>query len=175
VQAVALGMRHRTSTEDDKVTFTLTFADGSIGTVHYLANGHRSFPKERLEVFCSGRILQLDNFRRLQGFGWPGFKKMNLWQQDKGNQACAAAFVEAIRTGKPAPIPFQELIATTLTTFCVVEALKNTAPAMTGLDRTLGMVKSKQDPEPVDMANAGEGKQWVKEIGWTVGSNQRNE
>jgi predicted dehydrogenase/threonine dehydrogenase-like Zn-dependent dehydrogenase len=137
VQAVALGLRHTSFMDDDKVTFTLSFADGSVGTVHYLANGHRSFAKERLEVFCGGRILQLDNFRRLRGFGWPGFKKMNLWRQDKGNQACAAAFVDAIRQGKPSPIPFQELITTTLTTFAVVEALSRREPVVTGFGETI--------------------------------------
>ena len=63
-----------------------------------------------VEVFCAGRVLQLDNFRRLQGFGWPGFGKINLWRQDKGQKACAAAFVQAIQAGGPAPIPFEELI-----------------------------------------------------------------
>jgi predicted dehydrogenase len=51
------------------------FEDGSIGTVHYFANGSKAFPKERLEVFAGGRVLQLDNFRKLTGFGWPGFKQ----------------------------------------------------------------------------------------------------
>lgn len=125
VQAVALGIPHSGFVSSDKVTFTLRFADRSVGTVHYLGNGHRSFAKERLEVFCGGRILQLDNFRRLRGFGWPGFKKMNLWRQDKGNLACVAAFVDAIQHGKPAPISFQDLIATTRSTFAVVEALKS--------------------------------------------------
>jgi predicted dehydrogenase len=90
---------------DDKVTFTLTFADGSFGTVHYWANGHKSFPKERLEVFCAGRILQLDNFRKLRGFGWKGFNGMNLWRQDKGQRACAAAFVDSHCNGRPFPDP----------------------------------------------------------------------
>ncbi len=94
----------------ETVVLQLVFADGSIGTVHYLANGSKSFPKERLEVFCTGRVLQLDNFRRLRGFGWPGFSGMNLWRQDKGQRACAAAFVRAVQTGGPAPIPFDELI-----------------------------------------------------------------
>jgi predicted dehydrogenase len=58
----------------DKASLMLSFADGSTGTVHYLANGHKSFPKERLEVFCGGRVLQLDNFRKLKGYGWPGFR-----------------------------------------------------------------------------------------------------
>ena len=60
----------------DTVSLQLTFADGSMGTVHYFANGSKSFPKERLEIFCAGRILQLDNFEKLRGYGWPGFKRM---------------------------------------------------------------------------------------------------
>lgn len=94
----------------DTVSLSLRFADGSLGTVLYLANGSKSFPKERLEVFAAGRVLQLDNFRRLTGFGWPGFSKMNLWRQDKGQHACAAAFVRALRQGGEAPIPLAELL-----------------------------------------------------------------
>ena len=94
----------------DTVTITLNFADGSMGTVHYFSNGAKAFPKERLEVFAEGRVLQLDNFRRLRGFGWPGFRKMNLWRQDKGQRACAAAFVQAVQLGGPAPIPLEEIL-----------------------------------------------------------------
>lgn len=103
----------------DTVAVSLTFADGSTGTVHYLANGHKSFPKERLEVFCGGRILQLDNFRRLTGYGWHGFHKMSLWRQDKGHNAAVAAFLAAVRDGRPSPIPFEELIEVTRATLQV--------------------------------------------------------
>jgi predicted dehydrogenase/threonine dehydrogenase-like Zn-dependent dehydrogenase len=93
----------------DTVTLQLGFADGSIGTVHYFANGSKAFPKERLEVFAAGRVLQLDNFRTLRGFAWPGFSKMRLWRQDKGQRACSEAFLAGIRQGI-APIPFEELM-----------------------------------------------------------------
>ncbi len=117
VQTTMIGDASGIAVRDDKVSFTLSFEDGSFGSVHYLANGHKSFPKERLEVFCAGRILQLDNFRKLHGFGWPGFRKMNLFRQDKGNAACAAAFIDAIRSGEEAPIPFSELIEVTRVSF----------------------------------------------------------
>lgn len=93
------------SSTGDTITINLHFSDGSLGAVHYFANGNKSFPKERLEVFAGGRVLQLDNFRKLTGFGWPGFKKMSLWRQDKGQKACAAAFHSAIEKGTDAPIP----------------------------------------------------------------------
>lgn len=95
---------------NDTVTLELGFADGSIGTVHYFANGSKSFPKERLEIFASGGVLQLDNYRKLKGFGWPGFNKMNLWRQDKGQFACAQAFLNAISNNEDAPIPFEEIL-----------------------------------------------------------------
>ena len=105
---------HRVSVMDtktrDTVSIELSFADGSIGTVHYFANGCKAFPKERLEVFAAGRVLQLDNFRKLTGFAWPGFTKMNLWKQDKGQKACASAFVQAVASGGASPIPFEELL-----------------------------------------------------------------
>jgi predicted dehydrogenase/threonine dehydrogenase-like Zn-dependent dehydrogenase len=107
--AVALGRHPGMAVTEDKAMITLEFADGSVGTIHYLANGHKAFPKERLEVFCAGRVLQLDNFRSLRGWGWQGFSKLNLWRQDKGQKACAAAFVNAVRAGGPAPIPAEEL------------------------------------------------------------------
>jgi len=123
-QASSMGKAPGVATTDDKASITLEFEDGSIGTILYLANGHKSFPKERLEIFTSGRILQLDNFRRLNGFGWPGFNGMNLWRQDKGQKQCAAAFVRAVQTGGPSPIPLEELMEVSRVTIAVAGALR---------------------------------------------------
>ena len=123
-QVVSLGKLPGVTVSEDKASITLSFADGSIGTIHYLANGHKAFPKERLEVFVSGRILQLDNFRELVGFGWPGFSKMNLWRQNKGQKACAAAFVQAVEQIGQAPIPFDELMEVSRVSIEVAEDLR---------------------------------------------------
>jgi len=117
VQARSVGGSPSDGIRDDKATITLSFADGSIGTIHYLANGDKGFPKERLEIFCGGRILVLDNFRRLIGYGWKGFRGEKLWRQDKGHAAEAAAFVSAGEKGGSPPIPFEELVEVTRTTF----------------------------------------------------------
>ena len=94
----------------DTAIINLRFEDGSIGVINYFANGHKGVPKERLEVYCAGRVLILDNFRKLHGFGWPGFSRMRSWRQDKGQTACVAAFVEAVKNGGPAPIPADQII-----------------------------------------------------------------
>ena len=106
----------------DKATITLRFADGSLGVVHYLANGHKGFPKERLEVFVAGRVLQLDNFRVLRAWGFPGLRTMRLWRQDKGADACVAAFVDALRRGRPSPIPLAEVLEVARVTLQIAEA-----------------------------------------------------
>jgi predicted dehydrogenase/threonine dehydrogenase-like Zn-dependent dehydrogenase len=105
VQARRMGYALGMAITEDKASITLGFEDGSFGTILYLANGAASFPKERVEVFVAGRVLQLDNFRKLKGYGWPGFSKMNLWRQDKGQNACAAAFLQAVEKGVPAISP----------------------------------------------------------------------
>lgn len=98
------------SSTKDTVVINLIFSDGSIGAINYLANGNKSFPKERLEIFADNGILQLDNFRKLRGFEWPGFSKMNLWSQDKGQIACSKAFIEALQKKSSSPISFKEII-----------------------------------------------------------------
>jgi predicted dehydrogenase len=108
---------------DDKASITLGFEDGSFGTIMYLANGSASFPKERVEVFSAGRVLQLDNFRKLRGYGWPGFSKLNLWRQDKGQGSCAAAFLQGLQKGVAA-IPVAEIFEVARVTIEVAQQLR---------------------------------------------------
>ncbi|HHF3408430.1 TPA: bi-domain-containing oxidoreductase [Vibrio alginolyticus] len=124
VQCRRMGDVDSVDITEDKAAIILGFADGSFGTIHYLANGAANFPKERVEVFAAGRVLQLDNFRKLKGFGWPGFSKMNLWKQDKGQTGCAAAFLSAIESGKESPIPPRELFEVARVTIEIAEQLR---------------------------------------------------
>lgn len=93
----------------DTATISIAFKNGSIGTVHYFANGNKDFPKERVEIFANGGILQLDNFKSLASYGFAGVKNQSLWAQDKGHSNCSAEFIKAIAEGKACPIPFAEI------------------------------------------------------------------
>jgi len=93
----------------DTFSIHLRFVDGSIGTVHYFANGNKAFPKERLEVFAAGKVFRLDNYRKLTAWGLSGFRTRRLLSQDKGHQACCSAFLKAIEAGGSPPIPVPEL------------------------------------------------------------------
>lgn len=91
----------------DCVSIQLCFADGSTGTVHYLANGSKDFPKERVEVFAGGKVMVCDNFRVSTEVG--GKRKLKTRKQDKGHAAEVAEFLRAIRDGGAWPIPVEEL------------------------------------------------------------------
>jgi predicted dehydrogenase/threonine dehydrogenase-like Zn-dependent dehydrogenase len=107
----------------DTAHLSLEFADGSMASIEYYANGHRAFPKERVEVFASGRILQLENFRVLRGFGWPKFRGFRTWRQDKGHAACVQAFLRAVASGEPSPIPAEEIFEVSRVAIDVAEQL----------------------------------------------------
>jgi predicted dehydrogenase/threonine dehydrogenase-like Zn-dependent dehydrogenase len=123
--SIMIGGTSGTGVRSDKVTITLSFDNGSFATIHYLAHGGKSFPKERIEVFCENGVLQMDNYRMMTGFDWPGFKRMKLYKQDKGQAACAKAFVDAIRNGKPSPIPYDEVMESSRISIEVAESLKS--------------------------------------------------
>jgi len=127
VEARMMGIAPGVEVREDKMMITLEFADGSLGAVQYLANGSKQFPKERVEVFSQGRVLVLDNFKSLRGHGWPGFRHMKQWRQDKGHDAEIAAFINRITTGGEPLIPWSELDETSLATFAAVERAQ--APA----------------------------------------------
>ena len=122
--ASKMGRNDYVEVKDDKAVITLEFEDGSIGSINYFANGGKIFPKERIEVFCDNAVLQLDNYRKLVGFGWNGFSKMNLWRMDKGQSKCAEVFMDAVRVGGDCPIPQDEIFEVARVSVDIAEMLR---------------------------------------------------
>lgn len=119
-RALPNGGRYR----DDNVVITLEFADGSLGTVTYVANGDRAYSKERLEVFGGGAVAVLDDFRTLVLVrSGRRATERSWWRQDKGHRNEWRAFAAAVRAGGPPPIALEELVATSLASFRAVESL----------------------------------------------------
>jgi len=123
---------------DDKISILLSFADGSVGTVHYFANGSKSYPKETLEIFGDGRVIRMENFRTTTGYGFKEFRSFRTWRQDKGHRAEIEAFVNAVGTFEQmrcggddrgssfSPIiPFDEIVNATRASFAAVESARS--------------------------------------------------
>lgn len=126
VDVQGLGMSPNPSHDivEDKAIINLRFADGSIGCLNYFANGGKRLQKERMEVFAADAVLQLNNFKTLQGYGWPGFSTKRALRQDKGQDNCIRTFVESIQQGQPSPISLADLIEVHTATLTADEQIR---------------------------------------------------
>jgi len=125
VTARMIGVPPASGAQEDDMSLTLSFTDGSIGTLHYFPTGNRNHIKERLEVYGEGRVLVLDNFKTLRGFGFKGFRKKSLRRLDKGHHQEFAEFADRLKTGGPPLIPFDQLVNVTLTSFAAVDSARS--------------------------------------------------
>jgi predicted dehydrogenase/threonine dehydrogenase-like Zn-dependent dehydrogenase len=95
---------------EDVSLVQVAFADGSIASIQYLANGNKGFPKERVELFWEGKVARIDNFRSIEGWGVSPRNPGLIRSQDKGHDAMAEAFLAAVRGEGPPPIPGDEIL-----------------------------------------------------------------
>jgi predicted dehydrogenase/threonine dehydrogenase-like Zn-dependent dehydrogenase len=116
---------------EDNVLLQLKFGDGSLGTIAYLANGDRAYSKERVEAFGRARVAVLDDFRALE-LASGGRKRIErAWlRQDKGHKGIWEAFEAAVRSGGPAPIPYNDLAGVTLASFAAMDSLRSGDPVL---------------------------------------------
>jgi predicted dehydrogenase/threonine dehydrogenase-like Zn-dependent dehydrogenase len=108
----------------DSVLVTLRLADGSNGTIAYLSEGDRALPKERIEIFGGSKSFVIDDFRKATSYQNGREEETTLRAQDKGQLDQVRAVCESILKGDAAPIGLDELAATTLTTFRILDSLR---------------------------------------------------
>jgi len=110
---------------EDLMTIVLGFADGSVGTVHYFANGSKGYPKENMEIFTDGRVIRMENFRITTGYGFKRFRSFRTWRQDKGHQEEIRAFIERVENGGIPLISLDSIVNVTQASFAAVESAKS--------------------------------------------------
>lgn len=127
VIAVCMNAMGTTPTETtDNASILLRYENGSTGVINYFSNGHKSYSKERIEVYSQERTLILDNFRTLEGFGFKGFSSLKT-KQDKGHKAQFQALIQRIQAGGKPLIPLDEIINTTKASFAAIKSIKELA------------------------------------------------
>lgn len=117
----AMGVNPEENT--DNATIMLRYENGTNAVINYFANGSKSYAKERVEVYSQERVLVLDNWRKLQGFGVKGFSKKS-GAMDKGHKNEFMLLNERMLKGGDALIPFDSLVNTTLASFAAIDSLK---------------------------------------------------
>ena len=110
----------------DNATIILKYENGSNAVINYFSNGSKAYAKERVEVFSQQRVLVMDNWRKLSGYGFKNFKAMSS-AQDKGHANQFKLLVERIQKGGEPLIPFRELVNTTKASFGAIDSLQKGA------------------------------------------------
>jgi predicted dehydrogenase len=127
VYAESVGNAGALRTTDDRLFITLRHANGSISSVSYQAGGDRAAPAERIEVSGGGRSAAVENWDRVEL--WHGGRKRSVnGAKDKGHRAELAAFIDACRTGGPAPIPWNDVYSVTWASLMAVRSLREGCP-----------------------------------------------
>jgi len=121
VSMSALGLNPQENT--DNAIITLKFENGSQAVINYFANGSKSYSKERLEIYAGNKTLVIDNFRTMKGYGFKGFSGMKS-KQDKGHSEQFNRYINFLKNGGVALIPFDEIVNSTKTSFAALKSLK---------------------------------------------------
>ncbi|MGP9023065.1 bi-domain-containing oxidoreductase [Streptomyces sp. BR1] len=117
------------SSGNEDLQVVLRYPDESTATISYVTTGAPGFPKETLDLVADGKVLRLDDFVRASVYGRKKWVSSRLPQaRDKGQNAELAAFIRAVRTGGPMPVPLESLVATTAATLAVQTGLAGGAP-----------------------------------------------
>jgi len=128
VYAESITSRNRQVVDEDSVFITLRFSDGSNGSIAYLAEGDKSVPKERVEIYGEGKTFVLDDFRSMTAYRSGREETQRLRNQDKGQADEVRAVCKVVLEGMPAPIALDDLTATTRATFRIRESLRAGLP-----------------------------------------------
>jgi len=124
VAEVSMSALGKTPTEQtDNAIITLKFQNGSQGVINYFSNGSKSYQKERVEIYSQGRTLILDNFRKLEGFGFKGFSTMR-GALDKGHKCQFIELITKIKSGGESIISFEEIYNTTKASLAAVKSMQ---------------------------------------------------
>ncbi|MFD4480028.1 bi-domain-containing oxidoreductase [Streptomyces sp. NPDC058471] len=117
------------SSGNEDLQIVLRYPDESTATISYVTSGPAAFPKETLDMVADGHALRLDDFVRASVYGRKRWVSSRLPKaRDKGQSAELAAFIKAVRTGGPMPVPLESLVATTAATLAVQTGLAGGAP-----------------------------------------------
>lgn len=127
VMAISVG-QHSSGITNDKVNCVIQFANGSIGSISYCADGDRGLPKEYLEVFGGGLSATMDDFKVTKLYKQGQCKKVKTSTVEKGFDGEMQDFVNTVLGQQHGAIRVDSIVNVTEATFAVMESLSLRAP-----------------------------------------------
>ena len=121
-----------TNTNEDNISITIKFKNGSIGNIIYLANGDKSLPKEKIEIFGGGKIGIINDFR--SGEIYQNNKHIKIKSTGKGHYEEIENFMNSVKNNTLAPISFESICYTSLTTFKIKDSIITGLPQLINIE-----------------------------------------
>ncbi|MCS7013422.1 MAG: bi-domain-containing oxidoreductase [Chloroherpetonaceae bacterium] len=110
----------------ENLLITIRLANGSVGTIQYLCNGDKLYPKERIEIFGGNRIAIMENFKTVV-LSEQGAQRIRSFSGGKGHKEEVEAFIDSLDT-RSSPISLRSQVLTTLATFRINQSLNTGMP-----------------------------------------------
>ena len=107
----------------DNIAVSLALDNGSAGSIVYVADGDKSFPREYVEVLGRGAVATIQNFKSASFTQAGRTSRKRKLGVDRGHAGELEAFLHHLREGMPQPVPIREYVATTLATFAMEESI----------------------------------------------------
>ena len=126
VYAESISSNNSRIVNTDNINITIKLQDGSIGIITYVSMGDTSLGKERIEIFSDNSTAIINDFKFAELYRDQKLKKIR--EHGKGHREEIAAFVDAMIDGNPAPISFENLVSTTMTTIKIIDSLDSGTP-----------------------------------------------
>ena len=126
VYASSIRYDNKKCKNNDNISITIDFIDGSVGNIIYTSMGSKGMPKERVEIFSQGNSYLIDDFK--QGMFYRGSSVKRINNKGKGHKQEIQQFIKAVKDGKGNPIDFESLLSTTLATFKIIDSLNKKSP-----------------------------------------------
>jgi len=128
ISAESLSMPDGRYRSDDNLQVLVRFSDGSVGTINYVASGNKAVSKEYLEIFGGGLAITMHDFKTLSIINESGKASHHKGSQDKGHRKMLETFAARLLKGEESPIPFDEIVDSTLATFEIIDSLATGEP-----------------------------------------------
>ena len=118
----------RSIVNSDNLGIIISFKDGSIGNIFYTASGDKAFSRERVEIYCEGKTVVIDDYKKTTMFFNGKRKSFKTFNQDMGYKNELEHFIDVIRGKIPPLITYSDIYYSTLATFKIEESIEKGTP-----------------------------------------------
>ena len=104
----SINPRGKNISQRDNMVVIIKYEDGSLCTLTYTSIGSNSYPKEFCQIYFDGKIITIDDYKRINGYG-VNLSNLQNKSPEKGQYEELKEFAKAIKSEERYNIPLWQL------------------------------------------------------------------